>query len=333
VRHHDLSPAWRNQVASRIDLATGQNVNRKCNLYVYFLFLAILKSRADGLIATIVPYEWVSRPAASPLRKFIEENNWQVDTYRFSESVFPSVDTTAAISIIDKRQLNGAWRYFSINRKGDTSQLPTATSSTKGPIAYASRGDIWAMRGMSPGTQDVFTLTEGERIHAGLTKHDVYPCVTTFRHLPPDQLALTRAAFQSRFVDAGLKCWLIKSNRKEISEKLRAYLDSIPPARRATSTCLNRELWYSYALSERPDIFVSSGFTGRAPKVLINSIGAYAVGGIHGVYGVPLGSRRTLQKYLTEKDLSTRIVAHSGRLRKLEIKQLNSLLKIFSRKS
>ena len=67
------------------------SINRKCNLYVYFLFLALLKSRDDGLVSILVPYEWVSRPSSRPLRSFIVDHKWNVDTYRFTEQVFDGV--------------------------------------------------------------------------------------------------------------------------------------------------------------------------------------------------------------------------------------------------
>ena len=332
VRHHDLDPSWRDRIANSISTATGQTVNRKCNLYIYFLFLALLRSRSQGLVATIVPYEWVSRPAALPLRNYIQSNGWQVDTYRFSEPIFSSVETTAAISIIDKRNRSGKWNFFSISRQGVIAELPKVTGSKQGLIAYADRGDIWAQRGMSPGTQKVFTLSNGERIHAGLTMRDVYPCVTTLRDVPKELTNLTRPAFQSRFVEAGAKCWLIRSDRDRMSDRLSDYLDAVPKQLRSTSTCTNRTPWHRYPLFDQPDMLVSSGFIGRAPKALINSIGAHAVGAVHGVYDVPSGAGRELQNYIASSDFSSRVVAHSGNLRKLEIRQLNSILNTFSQK-
>lgn len=332
VRHHDLEPRWRDRVADSIGKLIGATLNRKCNLYVYFLFLALIKSRSNGLVATIVPYEWVSRPAALPLRKYIQANGWQVDTYRFSESIFPSVETTAAISVIDKRTTTGTWSFFSIDGQRRVSDCGGVTGSKRGIIDYSGRGAIWAMRGMSPGTQRVFTLSEGERIHAGLSLQDVYPCVTSLRDVPDDLTILKHSTFQSRFVRTGSKCWLIRSDAQQISERLRAYLNAVPDEFRRTYTCVTREPWYRYPLFDKPDLLVSSGFVAHGPKTLINSVGAYAVGGVHGVYGVPRGDRRDLQRYLTTSDFSSRVVAHSGNLKKLEIGQMNSLLAAFCRK-
>ncbi len=330
ARHHDIEPCWRDEIAKRICKSTGYSVNQTCNLYVYFLFLALFKSCPKGLVAMIVPYEWVARPAALPLRNYINKHGWQVDAYRFSEPIFSSVDTTASISIIDKQKSSGRWNFFGIDRGGVVTALPGITGSSDPLLDYSGRGEIWSMRGMSPGSQKVFTLSETERTDAGLSPEDVSPCVTSLREIPEDLSNLTPKAFQTQFVDKGLKCWLVRSDRKYLSDRLESYLEGIPVVLRSTSTCLSRTPWYRYRLFDSPDLFVSSGFVGSAPKSLANSVGAYAVGAVHGVYNVPFEMREALQDFLSRSKVSTRVVAHSGKLRKLEIRQLNTILNEFS---
>lgn len=330
VRHHDLEPDWRDRIAATISDSSGCELNRKCNLYVYFLFLALFKTTDRGLVASIVPYEWLSRPSSKPLRDYIHKNRWQVDAYRFKHPVFDGVETTTSISIIDKRVTTDRWRFFSIDCDGTISAATCVTGTRKKIITYDTRGDLWAMRGMSPGTQKVFTLTEGERIHAGLTKHDVYPCVTSLRHLPAALKTITPSVFAKRYVDAGQNCWLIRSDKDRISNRLRRYLDHIPHAMRDTSTCTERDLWYQYKLAPIPNVLVSSGFVGKSTKAVANSIQAHAIGSVHGVHDVPEGLLRKLQHYLARTDFAARLVAHSGRLRKLEVRQLNAVLNEFT---
>lgn len=329
VRHHDLEPRWRDAVAGWIFDSTGYVPNRKCNLYIYFLFLSLIKASNRGIVAAIVPYEWLSRPSCKPLRQYVRDNRWSVSAYRFAEPIFENVETTASIAIIDKRSDDPSWRYHTIDAKGIVESVSGVTGTRRPLVPYTKRGDVWAMRGMSPGNQKVFTLTEGERVHVGLTRSDVYPCVTTLRHLPESLSSLTKAAFEHRFVRTGAKCWLIKSNRATISKRLEAYISSIPKEMRETATCINRNPWYKFALAPIPDILVSSGFVGSAPKAVINSVGAYAIGGVHGVHGVPTGRVRGLRSYVSDTQLASRVVAHSGNLRKLEVNQLNYLLKSF----
>jgi len=333
VRHHDLDERWRDSVARRLHKATGMEMNRKCNLYVYFLFLALLKSREDGIVSAIVPYEWVSRPSAKPLRDYIKENGWHVDIYRFSEPIFERVLTTASISVIDKGSRDRQWRYLSLSPTGEVSALRQLTGADRQLLAYQKRGKLWAMRGMSPGTQKVFTLTEAERIHAGLTRDDVLPCVTTLRGVPRDLRYLTETAFYKRFVAAGARCWLIRSHADKVSPRLQAYLDSVPEALRDTWTCNSRDLWWRYILSDAPHLLVSTGFRKFGPKVLVNSISAHAVGSVCGVYGDHGVAWSGVRVYLMGVNFENRIVPHAKNLKKIEIRQLNAVLNSFTRRA
>ena len=329
VRHHYIEKTWRESVVNRLTKETEFKINRNCNLYVYFLFLALQKTRSDGLVSVLVPYEWVSRPSADPLRKYINLNRWHVDTYKFVDPIFNGVLTTACISIIDKRKRDGQWYYYQIDRQRNVSRLNKMTGSNQDILPYDARGQLWAMRGMSPGTQKVFTLTEGERIHAGLNHDDVLPCVTSLREVPSSLSHLTDSAFRKRFIEGGLKCWLIRSHMATISVHLQAYLDSVPAALRDTWTCNSRDLWYRYSLSEAPKLLVSTGFVSFGPKVLVNTVKAHAVGSVCGVYSNIKHDWSRLRSYLINIDFEKRVVPHAKHLKKVEIRQLNSVLNSF----
>jgi len=275
----------------------------------------------------VVPYEWVSRPSADPLRGYIKQNGWHVDTYRFVDPIFDGVLTTASISIIDKRNRNNQWCYHQIDKHGNILRNLSVTGSNREVLPYEDRGKLWAMRGMSPGTQKVFTLSEGERIHAGLKHDDVMPCVTSLREVPPELSQLTRSAFRKRFIETGAKCWLIKSHTDPISSSLQAYLDNVPENLRSTWTCKSRESWYRYPLFDAPNLLVSTGFTSFGPKILLNSVNAHAVGSVCGIYSdISKISLPQLRAYLTGIDFEKRVVAHAKKLKKVEIRQLNAVL-------
>lgn len=329
VRHHDLDEGWRNRVAERLGEQIGFTINRKCNLYAYFMMLGLLKTAPDGLLVLLVPFEWTSRPSTAPLRQYMLKQRWHVDVYRFTEDIFDSVLTTASISIIDKRNRDGKWHYHSIDSNGFRHAKLHVTGFNRPVLPYENRGTIWALRGMSPGTQKVFTLTEGERIHAGLTRDDVLPCVTTLRDLPRSVTRLTAEVFRERFVDGGAKCWLVRSH-EEPSARLKAYLDNVPESLRDTWTCGCREEWYKFDLHPCPSLLVATGFTSYGPKVLVNTCGAYAVGAVCGIHAkyrrIPW---ERLRVFLTKINFEKRVVAHSGSLKKIEIRQLNTVLRRF----
>ena len=329
VRHHDLDEGWRDKVANRLSREINLTLNRKCNLYVYFMILGLLKTRDDGLVSLVVPYEWVSRPSALALRQYIEANRWHVDVHRFAEDIFGGVLTTASISVIDKSNTDGVWNYFDIDGDNVVQERKEVTLSERQLLPYEDRGDIWALRGMSPGSQKVFTLTEGERIHAGLYLDDVLPCVTSLRAIPDSLSALTSSAFQKRYVSAGERCWLIKSHA-DLSPRLHRYLAHVPYSLRDTWTCTTRRPWYRYDLHPNPSILVATGFTEFGPKVALNHAGAYAVGSVCGIHSNGrIRSLWQLRDFIKGINFERRVVAHSGCLKKIEIRQLNAVLNRF----
>ena len=79
-------------------------------------------------------------------------------------------------------------------------------------------------------------------------------------------------------------------------------------------------------MPELPSVLVASGFRGQRPKAVVNKIGASAVGAVFGVYGLSARRARSLAGYLGSIDLRGRIVKHSNGLRKIEPRQLYSLV-------
>lgn len=244
--------------------------------------------------------------------------------------VFDGVITTASISIVDKAGRSAKWKYYDITSDYQVMTREGVTGSKEQVLDYARRGDTWALRGLSPGSQKVFTLTDSERIRAGLRKSDVVPCVTSLRHVPRGLRVLSRSGFQKHFVEGGEKCWLIRSNEKRRSVKLRAYLEAVPPEKRQTFTCTSRDPWFKYQQHPVPQILFSSGFTAFGPKILINSVGARAVGAVTGIHSKKKLSLRALQDHLLNIDFEKRVVGHARLLKKVEVRQLNAVLNAFS---
>ena len=330
VRHHYIERPWKEKAVAGIEDALGVTLKRNCNLYLYFLCLGLAKTHDNGLVAMIIPYEWVSRPSASPIREYIRGKKWNVSVYRFREQLFQGVLTTASVTIIDKGSTDGRWSFFDLDREFKVVPRRGPSESKEGVIGYEKRGNAWALRGLSPGTQKVFTLTEGERHHFGLKRTDVVPCVTTLREVPSSVRKLTRAAFKRHFIDAGSRCWLIKSYAKRISPTLKAYLKAVPPELRDTWTCHNQTPWFKFRPHPTPQLLVGSGFTRYGPKVVINTVGARAVGSVWGIHSASRLPERKLQQHLCGIDVEKRVVAHARHLKKIEVKQLNALLNAFN---
>jgi hypothetical protein len=327
VRNQDLPLGWRQKASALLYERSGLAISGLANAWQYFFLLSLLTTSSKGLCALVIPYEWVSRPSAKAIRDYIVSNGWEVSVYRLLDSTFHRVLTTSSITIVDKRSSKGTWSYFEQQQDGRFLKLSSASGAAEGVLGYTRRKTrkIVAKRGLSPGTQKIFTLTESERARLGLRRGvDVVPCVTSLKAIKGESV-LTGEVFTERFVNAGEKCWLIKTTG-QLSPYLRAYIDKVPGSEVATATCLARENWWTFAMPSEPQLFVATGFTGDRPKSVVNKCGAVAVGGVAGIYGVSKKNVAPILAALQQLELNTRVVAHANGLKKLEINQLNTLL-------
>jgi hypothetical protein len=330
VRNQDLPLGWRQRVSTILEQRTGVALSGLANAWQYFFLLSLATTKSNGLVALVIPYEWVSRPAAKLLREYISRQKWNVSVYRLVDTTFDSVLTTSSITLVDKAKRDDVWSYYEETSAGEYTPLASPSGAARGYIPYLSRAEARkkgprAIRGVSPGTQKVLTLTEGERVRFGLkSRRDVVPCVTSLRALPARVKRLDHEIFKTFYQTAGQKCWLIRTDRPP-SRPLREYLDAIPSENYQTSTCLEREEWWKFKMPPVPSVLMSMSFKGRFPKGVDNAIGARAVGGVCGIYNVDRSGISRIIGGLNGIDIRKRIVAHSNGLRKIEINQLNAL--------
>ena len=331
VRNQDLPAGWREQASKVLWRRLGISVSGLANAWQYFFLQSLASLKDDGLCVLIIPFEWVSRPSARALRDYISKQHWEVSVYRLIDTTFDSVLTTSSITIVDKAKRTGRWSYFEETADGVYLPMQSASGSRAGVIDYARKSDIpegapRAIRGLSPGTQKVLTLTEGERARSGLAiGRDVVPCITTLRVLPGELRDLNDAAFRRHYRTPGQKCWLIRTDVTS-STTLAAYLNGVSPADYQTATCLEREIWWAFKMPPVPEVLIAQSFKGEFPKGVRNTIGARAVGGVSGIFNASEEQIATIVGGLDGEDLRDRVVAHSNGLRKIEINQLNTLL-------
>lgn len=335
VRNQDLPDGWRQEAATVLSSRTGVVVSGLANAWQYFFLLALASTAPNGLCALIVPYEWVSRPSALALRQHIAAHGWDVHVHRLADTTFNRVLTTSCITVVDKAGSAGCWRYYDHGPTGVFAPLSSPSGAEAGVLPYMRRSDLKpgnprAVRGLSPGTQLVFTLTEGERAHFGLEAgRDVVPCVTSLRPLPPGKTVLDGPAFRSYYVDAARRCWLVRVDQP-LSPSLAAYFEAADEASRNTSTCQERQQrgrpWWQFNMPPVPSALMSMSFKGPFPKSVRNDVGARAVGSVCNVHGLSSAEADWVAGGLGGLDIRSRVVAHSNNLRKIEISQLNGLL-------
>ena len=326
VRHHYVASPWKEKTLEMLNQSLRGALDGHGNLYLYFIALGLIKTKATGIVGVVVPFEWVSRPSSRGIRAVIDREGWNVSVYRFQKAIFNGVITTASISIIDKAERDGTWNFFDVSEQFAIAPQQGPIRGKSAALPHKKRGSVFAQRGLSPGSQKIFTLTEGERIHHGLHLMDVVPCVTSLKGLPDSLRKLNKSAFKTYFVDAGRRCWLIKSNRGTLSDRLRTYLDGIPAVARNTWTCKTQEPWYNYETPRVPKLLLLSGFISHGPRILRNHIRAVNVGSVYGLFFSDHVPITRLHKHLLNFDVESRVVPHAKTLKKIEVGQLNGLL-------
>lgn len=328
VRHHDLEEDWLERADRRLKELMPYQADGRSNAYVYFMWLALASVGADGLVALVIPFEWVSRPASAKLRAFIMKQGWDVDVFHIRNAAFERVLTTACVAVIDKRAaLGGKWRFFDVDDADVITPMKEVTGSSHKQLAYRNAaGQTRAIRGLSPGGKEIFVLTEAERIHFRLQHPcDVVPAVSSFRHLEPSQVTLTEALFRKHYVHTGQRCWLLNVDG-HISLALKAYLDQVPKEARSNYTCSSRKLWWKFVMPKVADILYSSGFKAARPKMFRNVLGAIHVGGIHGIHCERAGDAPAIMAELQKIDLSKKVVSLARGFLKVEVRQMNTVL-------
>lgn len=329
IRNQDLKEDWRKRAVQLIESETGVEVDLRANLYVYFMWLALLRSKSTGLVAQIVPADWLVRPSAQRLRNYIKAKAWHVQAHVFEDAghFFPSVKTNLTLTIVDKSS-SADWAHFAV--RNDLSvvsakQRPELVDAlTPFPTLRRRKSGLRAGRGLSPGAQEIFVLTDAQRKANNISLASVVPCVTSLRGLPRSLTALTEAAFHEHYVNGGRRCWLLRTDKPKLPKPVLAWLNQAPKTVKSNSTCGKRACWYSFELPRVPDILYSSGFRADGPLFLVNTVEARAVGAVHGIFGADRPA--DLSSKLREVNYERARFRHARRFLKIEVSQMNELL-------
>jgi hypothetical protein len=332
VRNQDISTDWKQRARLLIRRETGIEPSQLSNLYVYFLWMMLLRTKPDGIVVAVVPKDWLHRPSAKELRRYIRMNRWTVSVFNLTGPICFDDGSVTSISIctIDKRILDRGVKTFDVHGTPPNVRYAELSDSAPAPSPYSNlRGQVYAARGISPGSQRAFVLTEKERTDAGIRKRDVVPCIPTLRPVPPNVRRLSNSVFYSLYVRGGRRCWLLRTNgATPLPGQVAAWLERVPIETRRNATCRSRAPWYRYAAPPPAPILYSNGFKGTLkPKIVLNQVGAICVGAVHGIFGTSnTGNARRLMKALERIDYRLATVPWASGLRKIEVGQMNALL-------
>jgi Eco57I restriction-modification methylase len=325
VRIQDIDASWRASAASLIQNHTGRRPDGRSNAYLYFMWIALARSKSDGVVAVVVPSDWLIREAATTYRQYLKDQKLNVAVYSLNNTrdLFPTVRTTASIVIIDK----DSERFSLTTYAGDFRAGWKAQRQIRQlPRAKRTVG-IRAQRGLSPGSRAVFCLTEAERTDAGIQVSECVACATTLKHLPTTCSELSARIFKQYYVDTGVRCWLLKTDAG-VSPPVSKWLSKAPRSIRENTTCSERRLWYQYTLPAVPGIIYSSGFSGTRPRFLLNTVNAIHVGTVHGIIGIPSTSTvaTDLLEYLKSQRVHRLVPRFSEGMSRIDVSQMDSLI-------
>ena len=331
VRNQDIDENWQRRAVAKIEKETGIDADQRANLYVYFMWLALIRTGTAGLTAQIVPADWLVRPSALHIRDYITSQRWHVSAYLFDDGChfFRSVKTNVTLTIIDKSS-TAPWSFYRVSNRLDVSPTKRPDALAQSPRGASRAGTLRAGRGLSPGSQGTFVLTEDERREHGIRKSSVVPCVTSLRGIPRHVRTLSIATFQKHFVEGGRRCWLLKTEHAVLAPQVMEWLQRAPRGVQENHTCRDRMRWFSFKMPPVPDILYSSGFTEAGPHFMVNEIDARAVGSVHGIFNA--AGRHDLSRKLRAIDFAQSSLHYAGRLKKVEISQMNSLLDEISKR-
>ena len=330
VRNQDLPDGWRDKIGTRFKEKLNIQISGLANAWLYFVVQALACTADNGVCALVIPFEWTSRNSAKALRDHIDAAGWSVDVYRLGDRVFDTVLTTSSITVIDKSKRNGNWNFFELDKDGAERQIASPTGSDEHMVKYGQKrlkpGQSRIKRGLSPGTQKVFVLTEAERARIGLKRDvDVVPCVTTLRVLPKEIDGFTEEIFEKYYRAGGQRCWLLVPDEASTTGNWSAYIDSVEPASYDTATCRERDVWWKYKMPDCPEALIATCFKDASPKCVHNAVRARAVGGVAGLHGATGLQAQHFARWMAQQDIRPRMVAHANGLFKTEIGQLNNL--------
>lgn len=329
MRIQDLDPNWRDRARRLIAGRSGVDPGKGCNLYLYFIWLNLLHTRSNGLVVLVVPSDWIYKPSAAPLRRYIKSREWSCETYELPSSLdFGGVrGVNAGITVIDKDSHRACTRHYALAAGRHLRWKRSGASPS--PLEYTDgRPPIYAFRGVSPGSRETFVLTEKERLEARISRRQVYKCIPSLRPLPASVRRLTESVFRRVYVEPNRRCWLLRTDITPLPKSVALWLERTPSRIRRNATCKVRPTWYRYTPPTAPSVLYSNAFKGsRKPKIVENSAGVRNLGTVHGVSGhVPGLSRRSLLDFLRRINYERGTVPWSGGLRRVEIGQMNSAL-------
>lgn len=298
VRHHQLSPGWKEWLALTAR-AHGLEASRLAGLHVHFFLATTTQAAAGDLGAFITSAEWLDVNYGSLVRGLILHGlgGESVDVLEPTAKPFEDADTTAAITCFQIGSQPTSVRLRQAKTLAELGTLGTGQPINRERLAEARR---WTplMRTSQKVPEGHIELGELCRVHRGavtgqnatwivppdedsLPEEVLFPSVTRARELFAAGAALSSAGTLRRVVDIPPDLDLLEYDQRRQVERF------IRRAKRAGASkgyvARYRRAWWSVGL--RPAAPILATYMARRPPAFVrNLVGARHINVAHGLY-------------------------------------------------
>jgi adenine-specific DNA-methyltransferase len=233
TRHHALSAAEKEEIATTLGKRLGLRHTRRASLHALFLARAVEIAANGARIAFITPSQWLETNYGREVKEFVEKRASVVAVIDFDTNLFPQVRTSTSITLIEKRAADTAPIHLSLRdplpkpgavlhtlARGTVTEAPRrrARSHRRGTVQLAELARVH--RGVATGHNRFFVLSDSDRRHLRLNRSYLRPCITSPRLFAGTTLtAKTLAA-----LPADTPRWLLTAKSEPSRGPLAEYL-------------------------------------------------------------------------------------------------------------
>ena len=313
IPYQKIESSRREDLNRRIS-AAGK-LGGRAGLWAYFVAHSIARLKSGGRMAWVLPGAFIHAEYASVLRDYLAHHFTRAAAFVVHDRLFltEGTDEETVVLLADGHspastvsgslqfgQANALEELASMIAKWDGKRWSGKTGSIRsaeiglapGDAEFVSRlissevcssfGDFARLKiGIVTGANDFFLRSQDALQISGLLEEDCEPIVSKFRFL--NGLGFNKKDFASA-VALGAKGYLVNGTRREINERVDAYLKTFPETRiETTSTFRKRSRWDYPSDANIPDAFFPV-MHHLGPRIVLNELGCNCTNTLHRVY-------------------------------------------------
>ncbi|HBM59027.1 MAG TPA: hypothetical protein DD444_07530 [Citreicella sp.] len=313
IPYQKIESSRREDLNRRIS-ATGK-LGGRAGLWAYFVAHSVARLKSGGRMAWVLPGAFIHAEYASALRDYLAHHFDRAAAFIVHDRLFlaEGTDEETVVLLADghspETTVTGSLQFGQANTieeleamiaswdgkrwSGKTGSIRSAAIGlAPGDSEFLSQmfsseicsplGDFARLKiGIVTGANDFFLRSQDALPLSGLFEEDCEPIVSKFRFL--NGLGFDQKDFADA-VALGAKGYLVNGTRREINERVDAYLKTFPESRiKTTSTFRKRSRWDYPSDANPPDAFFPV-MHHLGPRIVLNELGCNCTNTLHRVY-------------------------------------------------